>query len=234
MVLVTHVAFYREIFAIPGFLRDPLLCFGFQEFDQGATLDGRQHLHLGEYFGARGMRATSLDLFDSRSELRYDMNQAVPESEYDRYGTFIDIGSLEHVFDTRQCFENCLRMVAPGGHYLLHAPVNGYYAHGLHVFNPECLRDGLELNGFQVIYEKYSTMAGVPVADPSARGDTLVWIVARKERAMGRFVCPQQRKWSSRYVTAATQDPTTAGPGGPSRSRRSWRWPSWGRRPSVG
>ena len=94
MILVPHLPFYREIFAIPGFLRDPLLCFGFQEFDLGATLDGQQYLHLGDYFATVGIRATSLDLFDPRSELRYDMNYAVPESEYDRYGTFIDIGSL--------------------------------------------------------------------------------------------------------------------------------------------
>src|ERR1039457_5486417 len=133
MVLVTHVPFYREIFAIPEFLRDPLICFGFQEFDKGATLDGKQYLHLGEYFATLGVRATSLDLFDPRSELRYEMNHRVPEHEHGRYATFIDIGSLEHVFDTRQCFENCLRMVAPGGHYLLHTPVNGYYAHGFHV-----------------------------------------------------------------------------------------------------
>ena len=96
MVLVTHVPYYREIFAIPEFLRDPLLCFGFQEFDKGATLDGKQYLHLGEYFATLGITATSLDLFDPRSELRYDMNYAVPESEHSRYSTFIDIGSLEY------------------------------------------------------------------------------------------------------------------------------------------
>lgn len=199
MVSVPHLAYFKEVFAIPGFLRDPILCFGFQEFGQGATLDGKHHRDLGEYFATLGLRGTSLDLFDPRSELHYDMNEPVPEKEFDRYGTFIDIGSIEHVFDTRQCFENCLRMVAPGGHYLLHTPVNGYYAHGFHVFNPECLLGAIQLNGFRVIYEKYSTMDGIPVSDPST-GWTLAWIVARKERAMGKFVCPQQGKWSSRYV----------------------------------
>ncbi len=200
MVLQTHVPYYQEIFAIPGFLRDPILCFGYQEFDRGVTLNGESHADLGRYFDARGLREVSLDLFDPRSELRYDMNDAVPESEHERYGTLIDIGSLEHVFDTRQCFENCLRMLAPGGHYLLHTPVNGYYAHGFHVFNPECLVSALELNGFQVRYQKYSLQSGVPVSDPSGPGDILAWIVARKERSMEKFVCPQQRKWYSRYA----------------------------------
>ena len=200
MVPANHVHFYKEIFAIPGFLRGPLICFGFQEFENGATLDGKQYVHLGEYFATRGVRATSLDLFDPRSELRYDMNLEIPRIEQGRYLTLIDIGSLEHVFDTRQCFENCLRMLAPGGHYLLHTPVNGYYGHGFHVFNPECLRGGLQLNGFHVIYEKYSTLDGRPVADPSFPGDTLTWIVARKEREMDQFVCPQQQKWYTRYA----------------------------------
>ena len=35
MVSVPHLAFFQEIFAIPGFLRDPILCFGFQEFVSG-------------------------------------------------------------------------------------------------------------------------------------------------------------------------------------------------------
>src|ERR1700730_12693586 len=199
MVLERHLPFYKEIFAIPGFLRDPILCFGYQEFDLGVTLDGTQYTDLGQYFAARGIRGTSLDLFDSRSELRYDMNYAVPEAEHERYGTLIDIGSLEHVFDTRQCFENCLRMVALGGNYLLHTPVNGYYAHGFHIFNPECLLGGLELNGFQVIYQKYSEMDGSPVEAPAAGRDVLAWIVARKERPLGQVVCPQQRKWFTRY-----------------------------------
>jgi hypothetical protein len=200
MVLQRHLPFYREIFRIPEFLSDPIVCFGFQEFEKGATLDGRDYTHLGDYFAALGFQATSLDLFDPRSELRYDMNNAVSECEYERYGTFIDIGSLEHVFDTRQCFENCLRMVKPGGHYLLHTPVSGYYAHGFHVFNPDCLRDGFEENGFRLIYEKYSSIDGTLLVDPSVAGENLAWMVARKERKLGDFVCPQQRKWITRYV----------------------------------
>jgi hypothetical protein len=43
-------------------------------------------------------------------------------------------------------------------------------------------------------------MDGSPVPDPSAPGDTLAWIAARKERALEKFVCPQQRKWYTRYV----------------------------------
>jgi hypothetical protein len=200
MVSRHHLHFYKEIFTIPEFLRDPILCFGFQECDWDVDFNGQHYADLNQYFAARGIRGTSLDLFDPRSELHYDMNYAVPENEHGRYGTFIDIGSIEHVFDTRQCFENCLRMIAPGGHYLLHTPVNGYYAHGFHVFNPECLLNGLQLNGFEVVYEKYSAFDGTVITEPASSPNTLAWIVARKQREMGRFVCPQQGKWANRYV----------------------------------
>jgi 2-polyprenyl-3-methyl-5-hydroxy-6-metoxy-1,4-benzoquinol methylase len=55
------------------------------------------------------------------------MNRPVPESEHNKYGTMIELGSIEHVFDTAACIENCLRMVRKKGHYLLHTEVNGYF-----------------------------------------------------------------------------------------------------------
>src|ERR1035437_6350889 len=42
----------------------------------------------------------TLDLFDPRASLRYDMNYPVPQAEHGRYATLIDIGSFEHLFDT--------------------------------------------------------------------------------------------------------------------------------------
>lgn len=148
------------------------------------------------------MQIEIIDLFDPRATLRYDMNYAVPTTEHEKYATVIDIGSLEHVFDTRQCFENCLRMVRTGGLYFLHTPVNGFFGHGLHTFNPCALRDGLQLNGFEIEYEKYSTSWGEPVADPSHKEDIILWIVGRKRRAIERFVCPQQERWIEYYDRA--------------------------------
>jgi hypothetical protein len=89
-----------------------------------------------------------------------------------------------------------------GGHYLLHTPVNGYFGHGLHVFNPQGLLDCLSANGFKIVYLKYSTRLGKPLADPSQASDVLIWVVARKERDVPAFVCPQQTMWSDRYAAA--------------------------------
>jgi hypothetical protein len=104
----------------------------------------------------------------------------------------MDIGCLEHVFDTKTSLENCLRMVRPGGFYFLTTPVNGFYEHGLHVFNPEALRKGLTLNGFEVVYERYSDRYGTPLEDPRKGGDVMIWLVGRKTGSFETFACPQQ------------------------------------------
>jgi hypothetical protein len=155
------------------------------------------------YLRNRGLReVVTLDHFDPRASLRYDMNEPVPESEHERYGTVLDIGCLEHVFDTRRCLENCLRMVRTGGCYFLHTPVNGYLGHGLHTFNPEALLGALELNGFELLYHRYCAKDGTPLGDPGDAPDALIWLVARKTRPLARFAVPQQGKWHDRYPDA--------------------------------
>ena len=165
---------------------------------------------LTDLLRSKGYSVTTLDYFDTRADLRYDMNQPVPAAEYSKYGTFIDIGCLEHLFDTAACMENCIRMVRPGGYYLLHTPVNGYFGHGLHVFNPEGLIDCLVGNGFKIVYLKYSTLKGKPIINPAKHRDVIIWLVGKKEKEVPVFVCPQQTSWATDYeigegVDAATQ-----------------------------
>lgn len=204
MILSWHVPFYEEIFALPGFFADPVLVFGFQDVGQPpvatpANSDLLAHSDFNGYLQAQGRRVLTLDHFDPRADLRYDMNEPVPTDEHGRFGTLIDIGCLEHVFDTKQCLENCLRMVRTGGHYLLHTPVNGYFGHGLHTFHPGGLTSALELNGFEVIYQKFSQSDGQAVSDPAAGGDVLLWMVGKRLAGFDRFRCPQQYGWSAVY-----------------------------------
>jgi hypothetical protein len=164
--------------------------------------NGFHYASLSDLLKARGCTVVSLDLFDSRADLQYDMNRPVPETEHQKYGTLLDIGCLEHLFDTAQCLENCMRMVRTGGHYLLHTPVNGYFGHGLHVFNPQGLIDCFTDNGFEIVYLKYSTLFGKPVSDPKKVRNAIIWLVGRKKRDIETFSCPQQKIWSSYYIPA--------------------------------
>jgi hypothetical protein len=251
ILLHHHGAFFEEVFALPGFLAEPVLCFGVQDVKLkqrkavvakrprprtrpghlARRLERRARRALGlppervrvieparplpafsddwrvesleAYLRNRGVREIeTLDLFDARATLRYDMNEPVPELEHERYGTLIDIGCLEHLFDTKQCIENCLRMVRTGGTYFLHTPVHGYLGHGLHVFNPEGLVAAFEANGFEIVYHKYCARDGTPLDAPDEATDALIWLVGRKRQKLDRFCVPQQGKWYGRYPDA--------------------------------
>ena len=207
MIVPQHIPYYEEILPLPGFLADPILIFGWQDVlapapNSPSASDFFAHPDLNSWLRAHGHRdVRTLDHFDDRADFRWDMNRPVPDTAHEAYATLIDIGCLEHVFDTRQCLENCLRMVRVGGHILLHTPVNGYYAHGLHVFNPEAIVGALELNGFELRYTKFCRLDGSAIVDPGGLQDAIIWAVARKTRRLGDFVCPQQSRWQSRYRT---------------------------------
>jgi 2-polyprenyl-3-methyl-5-hydroxy-6-metoxy-1,4-benzoquinol methylase len=137
-------------------------------------------------------RVYTLDLFDERADFQYDLNLPITTPGH---AVVADLGCLEHVFDTRQAMQNCFDMVRLGGLYMLTTPVRGYYGHGLHVFSPELIRKAVTLNGFDIVYEKYSTQWGKPTV-PSAGGNILIWLVAKKTKHSGRFITPQQERYA--------------------------------------
>jgi hypothetical protein len=222
-IIAQHVPIYEEILALPDVVADPVLSWGVTKINipdffrkPWAQLSTREkliklhhvllnnlpwtvsnefaHPDLGALLKTRGVKTVDvLDWYDGRANLRLDMNQPVAAELHNRYGMFIDIGCLEHVFDTRQCIENCMRMVAPGGHYILCTPVSGYTSHGFHTFDQKGLGLAFTLNGFEIVYQRYSRPDGRIVERPS--NETLIWIVGRKLSAMGEFKIPQQDYW---------------------------------------
>jgi hypothetical protein len=148
----------------------------------------------------RGLKQIEvLDLFDPNATLRYDMNLPVPEEEHEKYRSFIDIGCIEHLFDTWTCLKNCLQMVSVGGHYTLHTPVHGYFAHGLHVFNPAGICSALEINGFELTYLRFSSQPGVPLPTANGASDVIMWLVAKKLEHRTQLTPPQQGYWNDFY-----------------------------------
>lgn len=199
-ILKEHLRFYREIFKIPGILSSPLMTIGVEEITGKNMPDDFNFEDVNALLKSRGVKdITTLDFFDEEADLKNDLNLPIPKKLHEKYSTVIDIGNLEHIFDTRQALENCLRMVKVGGIYFLHTPVNGYFKHGLHTFNPEGLIDALKLNGFKIIYEKYSTVKGTPIKDPSVGKNVILWLVAKKEKNIKDFIIPQQGIWEDIY-----------------------------------
>lgn len=195
-ILYEHISRYREIFQIPGFFSEPFLTLGFQELFGNNLPDDFRFANFKELLFSRGIKdVKTLDLHDERADLRYDLNLPVPTEEYGRYRVVADIGTLEHIFDVRQCLESCLGMVKKGGLYFLHTNVNGHFKHGLYVFNPDLLINVLTSNHFEIIYLEYSTKLTkmIALADPSIKYnvlDIIIWIVARKTKDSQGFVLP--------------------------------------------
>lgn len=189
MVLAKHKALWDQVFAIPGFYSSPFLMFGFQEMNynviQGKKINSFKH-HL-KNNGVEDI--TVIDWDDKRANVLIDMNNPLPKViKAKKVKVFADIGCLEHILNTKQCLENCLSMVEVGGLYLLCTPIMGYYKHGIHTFNPDLLRLVLLSNGFEIVFDKYSTKAGQEVKTP--QGDTLIWLVGKRINNQKHFVTP--------------------------------------------
>jgi hypothetical protein len=188
-----QIPLYREVFEIPGLLADPVMMIGLPVIHGEDLPQDFAHPTLAGVLAAKGLsELRSLDLFDDQADLRWDLNRPVPAAEHDRYGTVIDLGTLEHVFDARVAIESCLRMVRPGGHYFLLTPVRGFFKHGFHVFHPAYPRLAMEQNGFEIRYRRFSTARGEPVSGPGDAAECLLWIVGRKTAPMDGFAVPQQ------------------------------------------
>jgi SAM-dependent methyltransferase len=99
--------------------------------------------------GAENITSIDASAFEGASFI-HDFNRPVPESLYDRFDTFLDFGTIEHIFNVAQVIENIANMVKPGGRILVATNSNGFPAHGLFQYSPEFFYSVFsERNGFR-------------------------------------------------------------------------------------
>jgi hypothetical protein len=196
-ILYTHFRFFDELFSFNNFYTSPFLLLGYQiVYFRDDSPDDYQVKTVKQLLMNNGVQEVNIiDLFDERANLRYDLNCPVPEKEHERYATVMDIGVIEHIFDTKMVFENCFNMLKVGGLYVLNTVVGGYFAHGLHTFHPDMILDVLKGNGFDIQYLKYSLKTGQELDKPRPHHDVLIWIGAVKTRSFDEFIIPQQRRY---------------------------------------
>jgi hypothetical protein len=192
-LIKAHIHLHRDVLDLPGLMTEPFLMIGFQVIAGADLPEDFNYPNVKQLLEARGLtNVTAIDYFDPAADLRYDMNLPIPEHEHERYQTVYDIGTIEHVFDTRQCLENCMRMVTVDGYYFVTTPVKGYFEHGLHTFAPEVLIRALEMNNFEIVYEQFTSRRGERIKHANEAADSLIWVVGRKTASTGQFKIPQQ------------------------------------------
>jgi hypothetical protein len=199
-----HVRFHQEIFAIPGFLRDPILIMGVQDIFHGnpdideafpgATV--RDWLLSQGYANVR-----EVDLQDKRATITVDLSK--PSSLTFQANTIIDIGTIEHVANPHVVLQNYVNWLAVGGHLYIHTPVKGHFFHGLFTFSPEYIPRTLQKNGFEIIHEKYCGWSVLDVENtPEAirdctDNDIIGWYVGRKTRDVPVLETIQQGRYDT-------------------------------------
>jgi len=99
-------------------------------------------------------KVDSLDASDyENSSIIFDLNKPLDNnSNYEKYSTVIDGGSLEHIFNFPTAIQNCMKMVDVEGHFIGISPANNFFGHGFYQFSPELFfRIFSENNGFEMI-----------------------------------------------------------------------------------
>jgi SAM-dependent methyltransferase len=86
--------------------------------------------------GAENVISIDASAFEGAS-LIHDFNLPIPDNLYEQFDTFLDFGSIEHIFDVAQVVDNIVNLIRPGGHILIATNANGFPAHGLYQYSPE-------------------------------------------------------------------------------------------------
>ena len=151
MIMYHHTTLWRNILEEHLPPHGEWVTMGLQDIDPAARADRWFDApDLKALLEARGANVTTLDHFDERADLIHDLNLPVDTALHGRFDVLLDIGTIEHVFDTRQVLTTYLNLVRVGGHVCIHAPISGYCWHGLHTFHPTVLQDALNGNGCEI------------------------------------------------------------------------------------
>jgi hypothetical protein len=105
-------------------------------------------------FGHLGLTMDVLDIAEDREHatIVHDLNEPVPAELHARFGTVIDPGTLEHVFDIRAGFRNVADLARPGGRVIHLNPVNNHVNHGFWQLSPTAHFDYYHANGFEAAH----------------------------------------------------------------------------------
>jgi SAM-dependent methyltransferase len=186
------------------------------------TLDARPH-ELRRIFGFSGLPqpgyseplfealgAKTIDSIDvngyEQATILHNMNEPIPARLRERFSVVIDGGALEHIFNFPTAIQNCMDMVAPGGHFVAGVPANNFTGHGFYQFSPELYYRVLsDRYGFAMREMFLATRLGrgkwLRVADPAAIRrrvifsnwlETSLYVVARKVRTVHMDMPPYQ------------------------------------------
>jgi len=84
-------------------------------------------------------------------DLVIDLNKKVNKKLFNQFDNIVDVGTLEHVFDTHLALENYIQMLKKGGHLLIAVPCSNMIDHGFYTFSPTLFYDYFTSNNFKIL-----------------------------------------------------------------------------------
>lgn len=155
-----------------------------------------------------GLSVAALDVSDYEgAEYIWDLNNPIPNDWAHKFGTVIDSGSLEHVFNIKQALINMNRLTKPSGKIIHITPANNYLEHGFFQFSPTLFVDYYGVNAFKklscIIIEQ-STLDGNtswhawqwdvrrPYTNLITKKMTALFVSAEKDENSTEDITPQQ------------------------------------------
>lgn len=94
----------------------------------------------------------SLDVSDYEGvDLVHDFNQPIPDALRERFDVVFEGGTIQHIYDQRQVFENIHDALKPGGR-VIHAmsPSNNHVDLGFYMFSPTLFADAYSTFGYTI------------------------------------------------------------------------------------
>jgi hypothetical protein len=107
-----------------------------------------------------GAEYLDFDLNDDAS-VKIDLGRPVPPEYRAGAGTVLDSGTVEHIFDLGQAFENMHDMLRAGGLLVELAPIT-WWEHGFVNFNPKLFAAIADANEYEPLVEAYLFRATLP------------------------------------------------------------------------
>jgi SAM-dependent methyltransferase len=117
------------------------------EYDEAIEL-GQFAEPLFQKMGAQKVTSVDAAGYEGASVI-HDFNLPLPENLFGAFDTFVDFGSIEHVFNVAQAIDNISSIVKVHGSILIVTIANGFSGHGFYQYSPEFFYSVFsERNGF--------------------------------------------------------------------------------------
>lgn len=123
----------------------------------------------------QSVRAFFLDRYNIRdyrdcdingsAEIPLDLNKMLPETLLGAFGTVVNGGTLEHVFDIRRAMENLHDLIRPNGSFIHMVPLT-WFEHGFVNFNPVFFKTVAEVNEYTILAEGFYFLSGAVHGGP--------------------------------------------------------------------